>query len=150
MELVKRASPEFKFSSDGSIVTFDIEAMSKEDRKMVLDQCRTKRKNFEKRDEDLLDRLDLEKWNKLVILRVVKGWTGLKNKHLPVIYDCKDKAAEWQFKGDGKRETEIPYTEDAKRELAEMHSANFMDWISYSIDEIEKANVQAKEAELKN
>ncbi|MBU2527720.1 MAG: hypothetical protein KKC03_14075 [Bacteroidetes bacterium] len=150
MELTKRfADQEIKFL-DGSVVTFEIENISKDEKQLILKSSKQNTKSIEKQKDDFLDRIDFEKFNRLVILRAVKGWKGLKNKHLLIIYDCTNKGAEFQFKGDKGRETEIPFTEELRRELAEMHSTNFMSWLNDTMDGIDAENVKAKEAELKN
>lgn len=151
MELVRRATLECKFP-DGSAVSFDIEAPTREDRKVILEQCRKPRSVIGgQRGEELIDKLDFERFQRMVILRAVKGWTGLKNKHLLTVYDSKDKADKWEFKGDKRRETEVPFDQEALRELAEMHSADFWNWLSdTALDGIDEANAKAKEAELKN
>jgi hypothetical protein len=154
MELIKSINQEIKFP-DGSVVTFEIEGISKDDKQLILRSAKQTTKGIEKQKEDFLDRIDFEKFNRLVILRTVKGWSGLKNKHLLIIYDCADKGTEFQFKGETKeqresRETEIPFTEELRRELAEMHSSNFMSWLNDALDAIDAAKVKSKEAELKN
>jgi len=150
MELIKRfADQEIKFL-DGSVATFEIENIPKDEKQLILKSAKQNVKSIEKQKEDFLDRIDFDKFNRLVILRSVKGWRGLKNKHLLIIYDCANKGAEFQFKGDKGRETEIPFTEELRRELAEMHSTDFMKWLNDAMDGIDAANVKAKEAELKN
>jgi len=150
MNVVKNADFDFKFS-DGSAATFTVEALPKSDRQMLLGLSKAKRQNFEKRNEDILDRWDFDKFYSLLVRRVVKGWTGLLNKHLLVILDCDDEVADkWQFKGDGRAEFEIEYSEDQKREIADLHSPMFRTFIDTCLETLAEQNVAAKEKQLKN
>lgn len=152
MEVLTKQEFAFEFS-DGSKAVFDIERPTKQQRQMLMDAARAKKKNFEKRDEDLFDRWDWDKHNLLVIRRVITGWHGLKNKHLIVILDP-DKGDSWKFvpneKGEMRRETEVPYSEEMKRVISENYSANFLTFINTCQDLLTEQNAKQKEAELKN
>ena len=151
MELIKQMECTIPFQSDGSVVKLLVESISREERKNFLIAATSKKKNIESNGKsNMLETVDFDKLNTSIIRRAVKGWSGLKNKHLPIIYDCKEKANEWSYFGDGKRETEIPYSEDQKRELSNVHSDNFMTMLNLFLDDIDDANAEAKEAELKN
>jgi hypothetical protein len=149
MELIKQIDQEVKFL-DGSVVTFEVASITKDEKQMILKSAKHNVKNIEKTEDDFLNRIDFKKFNRMVILRAIRGWHGLKNKHLLIVYDTGDESPNWEFKGDKGRETEIPFTEDLKRELAEMYSVNFMTWLNGAMDEIDAANAKVKEAELKN
>lgn len=150
MDLIKRANEEIKFA-DGSVVVFDVERIPQEEREVLLNTAKKRQHGvIGKKNDDIFGSIDWRAFNRMVILRAIKGWSGLQNRHLPVIYDCKEKANQWEFKGDKKRETEIPFSEEARRELAEMYSVNFISWMNNALDAIDEENIKAKEAELKN
>lgn len=124
---------ELKFP-DGSSAIFNIEPLSLNDQKIIWGQCHKKGAEFNFVNFQKGIDFDLCKFNRLVILRTVKGWSELRNKHLLLLYDKDKQGQQWQFHGDGKDETEIPFSENTRRELADMRSEFFMTWLDFAFE----------------
>lgn len=116
---------------DGSVASFQVDPPSRETLATITRQCLRPGRSVADSVTLPMDRVVFaQKWERMVILSAVKGWSGFRNKHLPVIFN---RAKEWRPFGDKQEETEIPFTLDARRELADMHSDFFGNWLDHTM-----------------
>jgi len=131
---------------------FLVSYLTEKERQDVIKASTNSRKTVGKKDNSLLADFDSRKNGELVIKRTIKDWKNLRNKHLGNILDTTPEFSEkWKYKGDGKANTEIKFTEDLKRELSEFYNSDIMgNFINPALDFIDELNKQEKEKELKN
>lgn len=136
---------------DGSRVKFLIKDVTEETKRTMLEMARKRVEGWRgAKSDDPLAAIDIEKFNKMLILKSVTGWEGLKNKHLLRILNTQSKSGKWNFKGDGKAETDIPFDPENLRELAEMYSPNFIIFLTAGLETLAEQYIAQKELELKN
>lgn len=126
--------------------------LTSKEREDVLKMASNSRKTVGKKDNAFLSDFDTRKNGDLIIRKAIKDWKGLKNKHLSYIYDTSPEfAGKWEYKGEQKANFEIKFTEDLKRELAEVYNADIIvNYINPALDFIGELNKKEKEKELKN
>jgi len=137
----------FPWDDQGEL-KFQISGLTQKDRMELLRGAEVQGKKWlRQKSGSIWDSMDMQKYNELLIQKVVKGCEGLKNKHLLEIYDCTDKQDLWEFKIDKKSETLIDFD---KNELSKCFSSNFIEFLNAAINAIDDFNRKSKADELKN
>ena len=96
---------------------------------------------FNKRTRQREEEVDNEKFVELYAERVIKGWRGLKVKHLPKLLAADTSGLNL--------EEEIIYSEEEALELLK-NSSIFDQFITDTVNDLEAFSVQRREQNLKN
>jgi len=133
---------------------FEIRAASKSETKDLLASCEIKKVWNQKKNENILNRYDVVKYNSLIYKKCILGWKNLKNKHLLEIFDTQPPRNNWQFfkaeKGQQKSDIEIPFTPENLELLTNHYSPGFTQFFDYCQELIEDHFKKTKADELKN
>ncbi len=96
---------------------------------------------FNKRTRQREEEVDNDKFIEAYAERVIKGWRGLKIKHLPKLLPVDISS----LNGDDS----IPYSEEEALDLLK-NSSIFDQFITDTVNDLEKFSVQKKDSDLKN
>ena len=122
---------------DGFVVT--ISYVPREDLLKIRNQALVYK--FNKRTRQREEEVDNDKFVEAYSERVIKGWKGLKVKHLPKLLPVDI--------SNMNSEDDIPYSGEEALDLLK-NSSIFDQFITDTVNDIEKFSVQKKEAEIKN
>lgn len=122
---------------DGFVVTLSY--IPREDLLKIRNQALVYK--FNKRTRQREEEVDNEKFIDAYCERVIKGWKGLKIKHLPKLLPVDITRLN--------AEQEIVYSQEEALDLIK-NSNIFDQFITDTVNDLEKFSVQKKDAELKN
>lgn len=122
---------------DGFVVTLSY--IPREDLLKIRNQALVYK--FNKRTRQREEEVDNEKFIEAYCERVIKGWKGLKIKHLPKLLPVDITRLN--------AEQEIVYSQEEALDLIK-NSNIFDQFITDTVNDLEKFSVQKKDAELKN
>jgi len=123
-------------------VMFTIKDISREEGIQILDA--SKNTGFKRGKSK--DDIDHKKLGKILILKSVTGWKGVKQKHLAEIFDVK----EFKFAPGTDANEDFPFSTENLRELSEIYSAEFMEFLTDAKKHISDILKSAREKDLKN
>jgi len=122
---------------DGFVVT--ISYVPREDLLKIRNQALVYK--FNKRTRQREEEVDNDKFIEAYCERVIKGWKGLKVKHLPKLLPVDISSL--------KSDDDIPYSGEEALELLK-NSSIFDQFITDTVNDLEKFSVQKRETDLKN
>ena len=122
---------------DGFVVT--ISYVPREDLLKIRNQALVYK--FNKRTRQREEEVDNDKFVEAYCERVIKGWKGLKVKHLPKLLPVDISSM--------KSDDDIPYSGEEALELLK-NSSIFDQFITDTVNDLEKFSVQKRETDLKN
>ena len=122
---------------DGFVVT--ISYVPREDLLKIRNQALVYK--FNKRTRQREEEVDNDKFVEAYSERVIKGWKGLKVKHLPKLLPVDI--------SNMNSEDDIPYSGEEALDLLK-NSSIFDQFITDTVNDLEKFSVQKKDSDLKN
>jgi hypothetical protein len=122
---------------DGFVVT--ISYVPREDLVKIRNQALVYK--FNKRTRQREEEVDNDKFVEAYAERVIKGWKGLKVKHLPKLLPVDISAMN--------AEDELPYSTEEALELLK-NSSIFDQFITDTVNDLEAFSVKKRETDLKN
>jgi hypothetical protein len=122
---------------DGFVVT--ISYVPREDLMKIRNQALVYK--FNKRTRQREEEVDNDKFIEVYCERVIKGWRGLKVKHLPKLLPVDISAMQ--------PEDDIPYSGEEALELLK-NSSIFDQFITDTVNDLEAFSVKKRETDLKN
>jgi hypothetical protein len=96
---------------------------------------------FNKRTRQREEEVDNDKFVEAYCERVIKGWKGLKVKHLPKLLPVDISAM--------KLDDDVPYSQEEALELLK-NSSIFDQFITDTVNDLEAFSVKKRETDLKN
>ncbi len=122
---------------DGFVVT--ISYVPREDLMKIRNQALVYK--FNKRTRQREEEVDNDKFVEAYCERVIKGWKGLKVKHLPKLLPVDISSM--------KVDDDIPYSGEEALELLK-NSSIFDQFITDTVNDLDRFSVQKRETDLKN